>query len=831
MMVSLPSGSREDVELVIIETEDLSLVIKGKPYHERYEGLRQYQSMDFNDIMELEVRGKEIQCIKVYDVNQLDLVDWTSDLRPIFFENGIYQLIVIPKKEDELTFYHEHPLLRNAISKLDLASHYMLLGNLKFQNEIGYTSFEIKLGNETLLEVTLEIFPTKLDYKKDYQKLLKEVNDEIYNLSYHFIRKTYLGASIKQANNPSMVEFYRLIKKHFSQFLEAIKLIELQPHHQMINKYVKARGDQLRRVDSRGRKYLRNHPSMFVEVEYGIKLYNQSVMPMKGLRIKKELTIDTLENRFVKFMMGRLVDKLTDLLYRVRSQRKWDKDEKNTELIDGIQKMIMKLEGKRRSPFWARIGRLDRSLSSLILQMAPGYRDAYQIFLTVSKGLILQGKFYQMSVKDVATLYEYWTFLKLGQILSKRYELVSQDIVKINNEGLFVNLEGNRTAKRIYRHPITKEKIELTYQKYEGNLPTLPQKPDTMLSIEKKGKDYSYRYIFDAKYRIDYAQKGSYYQNRYQTPGPMEEDINTMHRYRDSIVTINNGPYERTAFGAYVLFPWFQEDIYKEHHFYKSINEVNIGALPFLPNATTLVEQFLERLIDSSPEDLQREGILPRGAKEHWYSAHDEKVIVGLISSKEDFHSFIREGIYQLPVRLLRKGWQEAKYIALYKKSGVADIQGINEYGKITDVTIIQLQNEEWVRFHVGYWDKLSGVISPVHYGIATYAMTSLNILKEARELPELFMKTNKEVIIWRMLRRVSDQIRISLDQRNIDEASRIDSFSIKDITIIMENNTKEIIFIKENQEVKVPVDMLDKQPSMVFKMLQNILVNESVSF
>ena len=48
-MVSLPSGSREDVELVLIETEDFSLVIKGKPYHERYEGMKQYRSMDYHD--------------------------------------------------------------------------------------------------------------------------------------------------------------------------------------------------------------------------------------------------------------------------------------------------------------------------------------------------------------------------------------------------------------------------------------------------------------------------------------------------------------------------------------------------------------------------------------------------------------------------------------------------------------------------------------------------------------------------------------------------------------------------------------------------------------
>ncbi|WP_223816816.1 DUF2357 domain-containing protein, partial [Pseudomonas aeruginosa] len=67
------------------------------------------------------------------------------------------------------------------------------------------------------------------------------------------------------------------------------------------------------------------------------------------------------------------------------------------------------LEAKTNNAFWRTIGKLDRSIMSLVLQMAPGYRDAYQIFLIVTRGLALQGKLYQMSVKDVATLYEYWT--------------------------------------------------------------------------------------------------------------------------------------------------------------------------------------------------------------------------------------------------------------------------------------------------------------------------------------------------------------------------------------------------------------------------------------
>ncbi len=211
------------------------------------------------------------------------------------------------------------------------------------------------------------------------------------------------------------------------------------------------------------------------------------------------------------------------------NQSRMFRDEPDYELINKIEDMIKKIQNRLKRSFWKSIGKLDRSVMSLVLQMAPGYRDAFQIYLTVSKGLMLQGKLYQMSVKDVATLYEYWTFLKLGQILNRKYKLVSQDIVQVNRDGLYVNLEANKMATRKFRHPVTNEEIILTYQKYEGNLPTLPQKPDTMLSIEKKGKDYHFNYIFDAKYRIDYAQEGSFYGNRYKQPGPMEEDINTMH--------------------------------------------------------------------------------------------------------------------------------------------------------------------------------------------------------------------------------------------------------------------------------------------------------------
>ncbi|WP_338786294.1 restriction endonuclease-like protein [Metabacillus sp. FJAT-53654] len=822
-----PSGLPNEVELLIIDTDEFTLILKGKPFHERYEGLSQYRQLDFHDEMNLTVTGTNINSVRVFDVTTQAMVEPSSN-RPIFFENGNYQLVVTPKTDENYSFYHEHPLLRKAIGRVNIMDNrYLLMGNLQFQNEVGSSTFEIRKDKEKFLEVTIEIFPTKLDYKEDYKRLLDEVNDEIYNLAFHFIKKTYLTAKINVEGKPSRSEFFRLLNHHFGQLMKSIKQIERQPHHKLITTHIKTRGDQLGRIDQTGRKYLNKRPNLFVEVKNGIELHNRSVMPISGLKIKKELTYNTLENQFIKWIMLRLKDRIQDLHDKIQALNHRFEREQNDDLIESISTMIKDLDQQLKNPFWRLIGKLDRSVMSLVIQMAPGYRDVFQTYLILSKGLSLQGNLYQMSVKDVATMYEYWTFIKLGQILGKKYDMISQDIIKVNREGLFVNLDTNSTAKRVYRHPITKEQITLTYQKTERKLPTISQKPDTTLSIEKKGKDFDYNYIFDAKYRIEFAVEGSYYQRHYQKPGPMEEDINTMHRYRDSLVVELDGPFERTAFGAYVLFPWKNEEEYEDHHFYKSINKVNIGGLPFLPNATRIVEQFVEHLIEKSPEDIQQEGILPRGTKESWISSLDEKVLVGMVPTEENYLAHHQHLFYHLPTNRLKKGWQEAKYIALYAKSGAAPQNGISWFGKIINVQIVKRNqiteipkesSEEFVRFDIEVWQPLKAVIKPVGYGISVYTVTNINTLKQALELPEIFMKSKEEMTLWRMLRRISDNINLELDNNDLDKATKINRFQIKDITFEIDFEGANIKMVKGSLFSLIDIEDVLKQPSSVFK-------------
>lgn len=596
--MALPlSGTHKAIELVVIETEKLTLIMKGKVDYKKHI----LQGED--TFMHFSCDGVNVQSVEVYDARLGELVKYEGQLLyPIFFENGIYELVVFPKNKERLTFYHEFAALREAISPLSRSE--ILSGNLEFPNEVGLSAFEILEGQTCLLSVRLEIFPTKLDYKTDYQNLLKSVNEEVYNLAYHFVKRTYLQGSAEVKQDPSHAEFYRLVTEHFVAYMRALSQIERRPHHQLMTCHEEVRGDRLRKQDSRGRSYLRKNAHKMVDVANGIQIAGRTVMPPKGLLANKQHTTDTHENRYVKYTMERIVSKLDDLKRAIH--KTLQKKEIDEDILQKINQMQGALRQKLHSPFWREIGELDRTIYSLVLQRGAGYREVCQLYITLSKSIVLRGELYKMAMKDIARLYEYWTFLQLGRILQKYCDIGETNLIEDSKDGLFVSLRKDKVTYREFFHRKTGEKIRLTYQ-YNAKAPTLAQSPDSMLSIEKMGKDYAYEYIFDAKYKLAVWKK---------RVGPQEEDINTMHRYRDAIVMERAGVYERRAFGAYVLFPWHDEDSYRQHALYESIEKVNIGGLPFLPNATTLVEEIIDALLNKSADELQQQGILPVGASD-----------------------------------------------------------------------------------------------------------------------------------------------------------------------------------------------------------------------
>lgn len=123
---------------------------------------------------------------------------------------------------------------------------------------------------------------------------------------------------------------------------------------------------------------------------------------------------------------------------------------------------------------------------------------------------------------------------------------------------------------------------------------------------------------------------------------------------------------------------------------------------------------------------------------------------------------------------------------------------------------------DEYVKFEIESWHFLKNIVRPVGYGISVYTMTTLNTLQEAKELPELFMKSKEEITLWRMLRRLSNRIRFDLDDRYLDKASKIEAYRMKDIVIKLADH--QLVIAKGGKSKTLPMDDLLKQPSMVFK-------------
>lgn len=807
-MASRLSGSPKERELVVIETTDLTCVIKGRAEHPQYSKLRGYNSFKVEDCMKFQCRAENLMSIQIYDVVSEELKTYSGqEFIPVFFENGQYELLIIPKTEEKLTFYHEFPEFREAITKVSRVN--LLTGILHFRNEVGLTSFEIRDSSKRrLVDVMLEVFPTKLDYKKDYRALLNEVNEEIYNLAYHFIKRTYLQGSAMIYKDPSLSEFYRLMQLHFEQYIQAIDRIERASHHQLKKSYVEVRGSQLRKPDQRSLAYLLRNSNRFEDVPNGIQICDRTVMPSRGLLMKKEHTADTHENRYVKWTMERIIIRLKELKRVIEDAYTWGYSKLDNELNGKLEQMISGIEKRQKNTFWRTIGKLDRSIISLVLQMAPGYREVLVVYTTISKSIILQGEIYKMSVKDIATLYEYWTFLKLGQILAEKCEQRSQDIVKVNTDGLFVNLDKSKTAERKYVHPVTGEEITLKYQ-YDtssNKVPTVQQKPDSMLSIGKKGKDYQYQYVFDAKYRIDFETSSM--------PGPMQDDINTMHRYRDSLVVNTSGSYERTAFGAYVLFPWHDEKAYKKHDLYQSINKVNIGGLPFLPNHTELVERFIDSLLNKSPEELQREGILPRGSMEPVEIYSTDYVLICSFSNNEDAQRLFSTKEYEMNIADLQDGWRMIQFIAVYEETA----SRISYYSRVKNVEVV----DQSIIFTVDNWSVKQ--IEGIGYKVNNHAMIPSSTFLKANFLADLHPKSEEEYILWKIVNRISNNVRVHLDHRFIDLANKVSSFEFEAYRLDIHQGKRELLFKGDGFEEKINMDLILDNESYIFQRMVELI-------
>lgn len=812
-MDSLHTGSDE---LVYIQTEKVSVTIKGQATHPSFQGV-EYTEGDStfkvfcNDQFDCKLKGQDA----------IGTFSGIYTVAPLFFEQQQYEIIIEAVDGCTVQFWHDNINVRNKVTRAS-RTHEILTGVINFGNDIGFSDLVIQIDHSNYLRLVLEVFPSKISYREDYQAIVEDVTKEIYNVVFDFLKKTYLGYRQSDHVSSSPVEFFAVIRKIYGDFLKAADMILSQPHHVLETTHQILPGYKIKRLDNRGVRWIEKHPEL-------VSRKGDQFAVAKALAVKKQVTYDTKENRLTKYILQSTAKKLQSF----KKNYLLLKREADTAIISEINEMIKNINRRGNTSFLSEVGTYEDSNSmSLVFSMAPGYRDLYKYYLMLLRGLAITGDVFNISIKDLAVLYEYWCFIKLNSLMKEKYELISQDIIKVQGNGLYVSLVKGKGSQVKYRNPANDETITLSYNPKAVAVPTIAQRPDNVLTLKKNGADIDYEYVFDAKYRINPALPGTdYYNEISNNPGPEVSDINTMHRYRDAIVYKNRASsYERTMFGAYVLFPYRNEEEYKTHKFYKSIETVNIGGLPFLPSALGLVTKMLDELISDSPQSAFERATLPRGIEEKLkkvdWSTRD--VLVGSMRDQKQLEICLEHKFYHIPAKELRESDLPIRTVALYQSKNLFGAQaGIRYYGdvvscaKVLRKDIIEIPKDSdllYYRLEIKEWKELQKPIKPKELGFVKL-FTNRFLLEHSSEVPELKLRSEEEYRLYYELKR-------ALNNTEINDSDKVIHFHYGDANVAFEDG--DINIYKNNKLIKrETVESFSRSPNAVFRLLQKSIVGE----
>lgn len=820
-MALLPTGSDKLLE---IRTDKVNVVIKSKkkitalPTSEE-----QYSSLAINgyNIERVKVASQEI------DELYLESKGYTSQNRtiyPLFFEQTDYELIIKSRNNESVSFWNENYLLREKVGPVTDDDSSLISGIINFGNEVGYSDFEINVDGRKHLVIRIEVYPTKVSYKEDYQMMMADVSEMCYACAIDFMQKTYQEFQISDKQNTVPAIFFQIISAVFKKYMNAARRIISVPHHKLITEHTVVPEHKARRTDKLSEKWLMKHQNNIAETATGFDV-------SRVLAVKKRITYDTNENRFVKFILKSTIRKIEDFLNRYLNSTVVVEE----NIIVKANEMISSIRGVLNTSFLREVSDFNTLPSmSLVFSMAPGYRELYKYYLMMHRGLAVNGDIFRISVKDTAQIYEYWCFIKLFSILKKEYKLISPDVIKVDNSGITVSLVKGRKSEVLFINPKTGEQIRLVYNPAESKTQTVNQKPDNVLELEKLGTEVAYKYVFDAKYRIENNPSNAFYPDN--NPGPKVDDINTMHRYRDSIVyenKLSKFTFEKTMFGAYILFPYADEELYKEHRFYKSIDTVNIGGLPFLPGATTLVQELLSDLIADSKESAFERTTLPRGIEEKLAVVDWNKrdVLLGTFRDVQQFKVCYDKKMYYIPAKEVDENDLPIHYVALYQTTNKFGAEaGVRYYGEVLRTALVRRESikevpvrrnngkELYYRFFIREWKELPKPILPREVGF-TKNYTNLFLLEHSEYIPELLFQNEEEYRFYSELKRNVNSAEINDSGANI-------GFEHEDTKFVFASGN--ILAIRGEKIVEqVPVSSFSRKPAATFRKLQRATENK----
>ncbi|EGR5588007.1 DUF2357 domain-containing protein [Vibrio cholerae] len=560
------------------------------------------------------------------DLAENDLVD--NDLAkhaeltltsPLFFENTQYQF--------EWVFFSEvtNARLTHRSQSVNEAFRFApevktargvvparLTGTINTGNGVGWLrlplTFELN-GKTQTQHIAFEVLPTKMALHQDLPAMYQAIDAVFPYWRFSLVEKTdqTVARSKKRAHFPLMwLESFKELRKRFEQ---GLTVICAAPHSRLQPTVANIKAAKLK-----GR--LPHKLAEKVKQDFANGQYDKRYAVEK-----KQLSVDTPENRFIKMAVSKSKRQLAEFEQKLRqSNQAPERQRLSDSFLNELHSWQQPLQKVLGQSFLKEVGAytgLNRE--SLVLQQKTGYSAVYRIWQELKFYLDVFGNQSSISMKSVAEIYEVWCFLCLKQILEQDlgFELVENGAAELKQNdffeysfkeggmrGAFRFKRADGVTARLAHEPIFNKTGEI--RSYLVN-----QKPDIVLEVTlpksadltkpDSSEEKQFIWLFDAKYRIK-TEKNRFDDSNEDiesTDYVPDDAINQMHRYRDALIRLSEprlsespsskiegqpAKKSRPVFGAFALYPGFFDQATTPNPYAAAIEEVGIGAFALLPS-------------------------------------------------------------------------------------------------------------------------------------------------------------------------------------------------------------------------------------------------------
>ncbi|MDA8206675.1 MAG: DUF2357 domain-containing protein, partial [Thermaerobacter sp.] len=282
-------------------------------------------------------------------------------------------------------------------------------------------------AGEILGRAAVEVRSSKVGYRGDYRRMLEDITEQCIALLMNLRSPTSMRAVPDPGRTPDTIHqrftFLRglLCSRHFK---DALHRITTHPHRRWEPE--KTTHDMRRgfKPDAKSQRQL-VRISRRVPIPHDHPLAKTIPSLPEHISIHRNTqTEDTPENRFVRFAL----QSFSGFLNRMRLKLEQIGSPVDTRLREEISALENKLETILSTDVFRSVSDPDMlPLGSPVLQHKEGYREIYQAWLKfdMASRLVWRGgeDVYGAGQRDIATLYEYWVFFQLLDIVSSIFQL------------------------------------------------------------------------------------------------------------------------------------------------------------------------------------------------------------------------------------------------------------------------------------------------------------------------------------------------------------------------------------------------------------------------